>query len=83
MIQIGVVTYMLLSGHEPFLGSDDQELVMANKIVLYEFAPEECWATISESAKDFIRVCLQKTAQARITPSAAKQHPWLKNLPVL
>jgi len=74
---------MLLSGHEPFCGSDDQELVMANKIVLYDFVPEECWTAISEDAKDFIRMCLQKSAQTRLTPSAAKLHPWLSNLPVL
>ena len=50
MFSIGVVAYTLLCGYEPFYGTDDTQLIKANKSVHYEFHLPE-WGDISDDAK--------------------------------
>ena len=75
IFSIGVVIYTLLCGYEPFYGENDDELIKANKAVLYEFHSPE-WDNISDDAKDFVQNCL--IPQGRFTPMEAADHPWLK-----
>lgn len=63
MFSVGVVTYTMLCGYEPFFGVNDDELIQMNKSVEYEFEEPE-WATISDEAKDLVRVCLRTEAGA-------------------
>ena len=79
IFSVGVVLYTLLCGYEPFYGEDDQELIMANKSVQYEFHSPE-WDGISENAKDFIKNCLKP--RDRFTPMDALEHSWLKAVAV-
>jgi calcium/calmodulin-dependent protein kinase I len=51
--QVGVVTYTLLCGYEPFYGTTDKQLIQANKMAHYEFHMPE-WAHVSSEAKDFV-----------------------------
>lgn len=54
MFSVGVVTYTMLCGYEPFFGVNDEELIQMNKSVEYEFEEPE-WASISDEAKDLVR----------------------------
>lgn len=76
MFSLGVVAYTLLCGYEPFFGRNEHELMLVNKHIQFEFHSPE-WDEISESAKDFISrtIC---PVDIRMTPSDAKQHPWLR-----
>ncbi len=76
MFSVGVAAYTLLVGYEPFYGSDNKELMEANKKVRYEFARRD-WRHVSEAAQDFIGNCLLDKAADRLTPQSALQHEWL------
>lgn len=56
---IGVLTYVLLTGHSPFAGDTKQETFCNISHVHLEF-PEDLFHGISNHAKDFIRQLLQK-----------------------
>ncbi|KAG6329238.1 hypothetical protein ID866_9852 [Astraeus odoratus] len=43
----------------------------------YRFEPEEYWANVSDTAKDFVRTCLTVDPDARPIAEQALQHPWL------
>ncbi|KAK6175625.1 hypothetical protein SNE40_014041 [Patella caerulea] len=76
---LGVVTYILLSGYEPFIASTDRE--MFKKIIKsdYEF-DSPYWDAISENAKDLIRKMLMLEPNKRITAEQALKHPWVMGL---
>lgn len=76
MFSIGVVTYTMLCGYEPFFGVNDEELIQMNKAVDYEFEEPE-WSSVSEDAKDLITLMMEKDTTRRITPLEALQHPFL------
>lgn len=76
MFSIGVVCYTLLCGYEPFYGTDDTQLIKANKNVHYEFHLPE-WGDISDNAKDWIRKCMSPYANSRLKPEEALAHVWL------
>lgn len=58
-------------------GTDDHELIRANKLVDFEFHNPE-WANISEEAKDWIKNAL--SVKNRFTPMQSALHPWLKGV---
>ena len=60
---------------EPFYGTDDQELIRANKAIKYEFHQPE-WAEVSSLAQDWIYHTLAGP-EMRVSPIEARQHPWL------
>lgn len=76
MFSCGVVAYTLLCGYEPFYGSDEHELMLANKNIEYEFHYPE-WNNISKSAKDWISRTLCDV-KVRMTPKEAMSHPWMQ-----
>ena len=43
----------------------------------YKFEPEEYWANVSETAKDFVRSCLTLDWKERPTAKQALEHRWL------
>ena len=43
----------------------------------YRFEPEEYWANVSETAKDFVRSCLTLDWKERPTAKQALEHRWL------
>ncbi|KAH8112862.1 Pkinase-domain-containing protein [Phellopilus nigrolimitatus] len=74
---MGVITYFLLCGYTPF-DRDTQELEMQAILAGdYAFEPEEYWANVSETARDFVRACLTADPAARPTARAALEHRWL------
>ena len=74
---MGVITYFLLAGYTPF-DRDSQQLEMEAIIAGdYKFEPEEYWANVSQTARDFLTACLTIDPAARPTAEEALKHPWL------
>ncbi|KAF8056969.1 kinase-like domain-containing protein [Lyophyllum atratum] len=74
---MGVVTYFLLAGYTPF-DRDSQQLEMEAIIAGdYKFEPNEYWANVSETAKDFVRQCLTVDPKERPTAAEVLEHKWL------
>lgn len=74
---LGVIMYMLLSGGIPFNGTSVLEIfesIQQNE-VRFE-APQ--WDNVSDEAKDFIRKCLNKNKNKRITAAKALKSKWFK-----
>ena len=74
---IGVMTYMLLSGKPPFDGRNEVDVFNKIRCCNYDF-PAADWASISESAQDFISGLLKTNPDRRLTISQALEHPWLQ-----
>ena len=74
---LGVMTYLMLSGSLPFLGSNENET--AKKVVnsKADFT-KLIWNEISKEAKDFIIRLLDKDIKKRIDMRTALEHPWFK-----
>jgi serine/threonine protein kinase len=69
----GVIMYVLLSGHFPFFGKNDEEI--EKKILSGKFTfKEKYFRNVSEKAKDLIRKCLIYDKNERITPEEALKH---------
>ncbi|KAI5117907.1 hypothetical protein M0805_003601 [Coniferiporia weirii] len=74
---MGVITYFLLCGYTPFdRDTQDQEMqaIIAGD---YAFEPEEYWENVSETARDFVRLCLTVDPAVRPTAKEALEHRWL------
>src|SRR5258706_5269178 len=46
----------------------------------YKFEPQEYWAGVSETARDFVRTCLTVDAKQRPTAEQLLKHKWLADL---
>ncbi|KZC06585.1 Muscle M-line assembly protein unc-89 [Dufourea novaeangliae] len=75
MWSVGIITYILLSGISPFRGINDRETIMRIREGKWEF--DDRWSSISEDARDFIRVLLMYNCERRIDVKAALVHPWI------
>lgn len=83
---LGVVTYKLLSGQQPFWGTRkampwaQRRIVMIDLIKKCDYAPMVGmhWKGISQLAKDFVRSLLQYKAEDRPTAARALELPWLQ-----
>ncbi|KAF8185889.1 kinase-like domain-containing protein [Mycena galopus ATCC 62051] len=74
---MGVVTYFLLAGYTPF-DRDTPKLEMEAIIAGdYKFEPEEYWANVSDTARDFVRQCLTIDPLRRPTAEECLGHKWL------
>lgn len=76
MWSIGVLTYVLLSGHSPFGGDSKQETFCNITNSTIDFPP--ClFQNVSEQAKDFIRQLLVRDPNDRLTCNECFQHEWI------
>jgi len=81
---MGVVTYILLSGHRPFEPVDmpteqrsRESSIIANILLgRYHFL-HESWETISDVAIHYIKCCLELDYTRRRTAEECLHHPWL------
>ncbi|EEB07754.1 CAMK/CAMK1 protein kinase Cmk1 [Schizosaccharomyces japonicus yFS275] len=74
---IGVITYFMLCGYTPF--SRNSSVQVMNAILTNDFTfHEKYWDHVSETAKDFIRQCLNDDPSKRPTAEQALEHPFLK-----
>lgn len=74
---LGVITYMLLSGKNPFPGRDKREIQakIVNSVVDLNKATLK---TVSANAKDFIKQCLNKSVKERWSAEQLLSHDWIK-----
>jgi calcium-dependent protein kinase len=78
---VGVIAYLLFAGDPPFGGLDKEppKTVVANILRGdVHFEPEEKWASVSPSAKQFIKTLLVTNPHIRPTARDAQKHPWLQ-----
>jgi calcium/calmodulin-dependent protein kinase I len=73
---IGVISYILLCGYQPFYDENDSNLFALILKGKYEF-DSPYWDDISDSAKDFIRHVMCLSVENRYTCKDALRHPWL------
>ena len=73
-----MITYFLLCGYTPFDRDSNLEEMQAILDADYKFEPEEYWAGVSDTAKDFIDKCLTIDPEKRMTAHQALNHPWIK-----
>ncbi|KAF8874840.1 kinase-like domain-containing protein [Infundibulicybe gibba] len=71
---MGVITYFLLAGYTPFDRDSQTEEMRAIMAGDYSFTPAEYWANVSDTAKDFVRCCLEVDDKKRMTAEQALQH---------
>ncbi|KAL7308114.1 Calmodulin-dependent protein kinase cmk2 [Mucor circinelloides] len=76
MWAVGVITYTLLCGYQPFQAEDQVELIDEITHARYDFH-ERYWRNISMEAKDFIRSLLTLDTEKRLTATAAMKHKWM------
>ncbi|TFK96233.1 kinase-like domain-containing protein [Pterulicium gracile] len=74
---MGVITYFLLAGYTPFDRDTPHQEMEAIISGNYKFEPEEYWANVSDTAKDFVRECLTIDPGSRPTAEEMLKHKWL------
>uniref|UniRef100_A0A673WEC2 Calcium/calmodulin-dependent protein kinase type IV n=1 Tax=Salmo trutta TaxID=8032 RepID=A0A673WEC2_SALTR len=77
MWSVGVITYILLCGFEPFF-DDRGDQYMFKRILNceYEFV-SPWWDNVSLNAKDLVRKLIVQDPKKRLTTLQALQHPWV------
>ncbi|CAD8190994.1 unnamed protein product [Paramecium octaurelia] len=75
---LGVILYILLSGYPPFMGTNEQEVLLKVKKGEYSFDPND-WGKVSNTGKDLIRRMLLYNPVNRISAADALNHEWIKN----
>ena len=74
----GVIMYVLLSGHFPFFGKNDE--IIEKKILSGKFTfNNKYFSHVSEKAKDLIRKCLIYDKNKRITAEEALKHEFFSD----
>jgi len=74
---IGVITYILLCGYEPFYAEQDE--AMFRKILKCDYSfNSPNWDQISAEAKDLVQKMLILQPDKRITATEAIQHMWVQ-----
>ncbi|KAI7906123.1 kinase-like domain-containing protein [Cokeromyces recurvatus] len=76
MWAVGVITYTLLCGYQPFQAEDQVELIDEITHARYDFH-ERYWRNISIDAKNFIRALLVLDDKKRLTATEALNHKWM------
>ncbi|KAJ3799618.1 Pkinase-domain-containing protein [Lentinula aff. detonsa] len=74
---MGVITYFLLAGYTPFDRESQQAEMEAIIAGDYKFEPQEYWANVSQTAREFIRWCLTIDPNQRPTADECLKHKWL------
>ena len=72
---IGVIMYVLLSGHLPFVS--DHEDTVFHKAIEGKFSmDQQIWQSISKEAKDLIRKMINTNTSKRYTATECLNHEW-------
>ncbi|XP_005089392.1 calcium/calmodulin-dependent protein kinase type IV [Aplysia californica] len=79
MWSVGVITYILLCGYEPFFAENDNQMFKMILKADYKF-DSPWWDDVSENAKDLVRKLLVLDPKKRLTPDAALKHVWVSGM---
>ena len=76
---IGAMAYLLLCGTPPFNGSTDKEIFnhILNSEIKFDLP---IWNNVSNNAKSFVKLCLEKNRAKRPSAIKALDHPWFTNV---
>jgi len=77
MWSVAVIMYIMLSGISPFFYEDENQVLQCVQYVKYKF-DAEAFESISSEAKDFIKKCLVRAPEMRMTAEDALKHKWLQ-----
>lgn len=81
---LGVICFMLISGHAPFESSRDAEITRMVKEDpvpdIYSTSSNSVWAEVSTEGKDFVMKLLEKNPEKRLDTKQALEHPWIVNI---
>merc|ERR1719430_1535994 len=77
MWSVAIISYILLSGVSPFFYEDEAQVLKSVQSVKYTFC--DAFDEISSEAKDFIKKCLLRAPEMRMTAEDALKHPWLSS----
>lgn len=75
MWSVGIITYILLSGHSPFRGANDRETLTKVREGQWQFVGT-VWNDISKEGRDFISKLLVFNSYHRMDVKTALNHPW-------
>lgn len=79
MWSVGVITYILLCGYEPFYAEKEAE--MFKKILKADYSFDSpWWDDVSDNAKDLVRKLLVLDPTKRLTATAALKHVWVTGI---
>ncbi|KAI8991909.1 kinase-like domain-containing protein [Mycotypha africana] len=73
---VGVITYTVLCGYQPFQAEDNLQMMHDITNARYEFH-DRYWRNISSDARSFIRKCLALDPRNRPSASAALKDGWM------
>jgi len=76
----GAIMYTLLSGDPPFSGRTDREVLQKVRLGKYTF-DAAAWKSVSEEAKQLIRMLMNANGRARWSASQALGHAWIRRQP--
>ncbi|NXI58469.1 KCC4 kinase, partial [Chloroceryle aenea] len=77
MWSVGVITYILLCGFEPFFDTRGDQYMYSRILTCdYEFV-SPWWDEVSLNAKDLVRKLIVLDPQKRLTVYQALEHPWV------
>jgi len=77
MWSVAVIMYIMLSGISPFFYEDEAMVLKTVQAVKYNFG--EAFDDISSEAKDFMKKCLIRAPETRMTAAQALKHTWLSD----
>lgn len=79
MWSVGIITYILLSGHSPFRGPNDRETLFNVKRGQWQFVGS-IWNDITKEGRDFITKLLVFDPYHRMDVKTAMNHEWFQIL---
>merc|ERR1719244_1653398 len=77
MWSVAVIMYIMLSGISPFFYEDEAMVLKTVQAVKYNFG--EAFDEISSEAKDFMKKCLIRAPETRMTAAQALKPTWLSD----
>lgn len=77
MWAVAIIMYILLSGISPFY-EDDEDLIVKN-VQTCKYVWKGDWDNNTSEARDFIKNCLKRAPESRMTAQAALEHKWLSD----
>merc|ERR1712194_653857 len=74
----GVIMYVLLCGYPPFYGETDADVLSKVRLGKFSFASSN-WRSVTQDAKDLIRLLIKMDPKQRLTAEQALNHSWIKD----
>lgn len=78
LFSIGIILFILISGHSPFSGSTTDEILKKNRLGEIYFIESE-WEGVSQDCIDLILELTKPNPDMRPSADEALKHPWLNS----